>query len=81
MVKTITITDEAYERLRKHKMGGESFTEVIKREFSKKGNISEFVGVWGDLSAKEFSEIKKTVKDTRKKLSADLLERSKRLFK
>jgi len=30
--KTLTISEEAHERLRKHKMPGESFTQVILRE-------------------------------------------------
>ena len=30
--KTLTITEEAHERLRKHKLPGESFTQVILRE-------------------------------------------------
>ncbi len=30
--KTVTISEEAHERLRKHKMPGESFTQVILRE-------------------------------------------------
>ncbi len=30
--KTLTISEEAHERLRKHKLQGESFTQVILRE-------------------------------------------------
>ena len=30
--KTLTITEEAHERLRKHTLPGESFTQVILRE-------------------------------------------------
>ncbi len=30
--KTLTITEEAHQRLKKHKLPGESFTQVILRE-------------------------------------------------
>lgn len=30
--KTLTISEEAYQRLKKHKLPGESFTQVILRE-------------------------------------------------
>lgn len=30
--KTLTISDEAHQRLKKHKLPGESFTQVILRE-------------------------------------------------
>jgi len=81
MVRTITVTDEAYERLKNHKMEGESFTDVIKREFSKKKSIAEFAGAWGHLTEKEIAEIRKSVKDVRSRLSKDLLERRNKLFK
>ncbi len=76
MVRTITVTDEAYEKLKRHKMEGESFTDVIKREFSKKGNIMDFAGAWSHLNAKEITEIKKTIKDLRKRFTKEILERS-----
>jgi predicted CopG family antitoxin len=47
--KTITISDEAYERLSKSKKRGESFTEVILREVPPKGkarDIMDLAGSW-----------------------------------
>jgi len=44
--KTITITEEAYERLRREKMEGESFSEVIIRLTERKRGIDEFAGIW-----------------------------------
>ena len=65
--KTITITEEAYNRLANEKADGESFTEVIKR-ISARGKLSDCFGKWeGDQ--KELTEIqmvmKKAWKDSR----------------
>ena len=76
--KTITITEDAYEILRRHKVKDESFSEVIKREFAKKGDIMKFAGAWSHLSDKEISEIKKNIKDTKRRFTKEILERSKR---
>lgn len=49
MSKTITISEEAYERLAGSKRRGESFTEVILREVPRKGksrDIMDFAGAW-----------------------------------
>ena len=42
--KTLTITEEAYERLLSKKREKESFSEVIKR-ITNKGSILKFVGI------------------------------------
>ncbi len=46
--KTITISEEAYEKLAEHKKPGESFTEVINRVVppSGKRSLSSFFGTW-----------------------------------
>ncbi len=44
MAKTIAVSDEVYELLKKSKMPGESFSTVIKRGLSRKGKISEIAG-------------------------------------
>ena len=43
MAKTIAISDEVYELLRKSKLPGESFSTVIKRNL-RRGKISEIAG-------------------------------------
>ena len=57
LAKTITISEEAYERLVESKKRGESFTEVILREFPHKGkepDIMDFAGAWeGDEEESE----------------------------
>jgi len=43
-VKTITVTEKAYRRLKARKMGDESFSDVILR-LTRRRPLSEFVGV------------------------------------
>ena len=49
-VKTITITEEAYRRLRSRKTGAESFSDVILR-LTKRRPLSDFVGILSPDSA------------------------------
>jgi predicted CopG family antitoxin len=43
MAKTIAVSDEVYELLRRSKLPGESFSAVIKRNL-KRGRISDIAG-------------------------------------
>ena len=45
--KTLSITEEAYERLSSKKRGKESFSEVINRITNKK-SLLDFVGILSD---------------------------------
>ena len=64
-VKTITITTEAYEKLASNKKEGESFSELISRNFVKKGDISRFIGAWADMSDETAEKIKKHIETMR----------------
>ncbi len=60
--KTLTITLEAYERLKREKLEGESFSDVIIRlTEGKKKNLIEFAGAWKDAE-----EIEKVILEGRK---------------
>ena len=64
VTKTITVTKEAYEKLASNKKEGESFSELINRNFAKKGNVEElmkFAGAWSDMTDKEADELKKNI--------------------
>lgn len=50
--KTVTITEDAYSLLAGHKLEDESFSEEIRRIFSKK-NVKELSDFFGILSDKE----------------------------
>lgn len=64
--KTITIKEEAYNRLLAHKKPDESFSDEIIRHFSKKPNIMDFCGTWSDISDKEAEKMKREIYARRK---------------
>ena len=52
--KTITITEDAYKRLKVEKMEGESFSELITRLTDKsRKDLMEFAGAWKDFDVEE----------------------------
>jgi len=52
--KTVTITKEAYKKLKMEKMEGESFSELINRLTDKsRKDLMEFAGAWEDFDAEE----------------------------
>ena len=51
--KTISIMDDAYKILLRNKMKDESFSEVIRRHFSRKQSLMQFAGAWRDVSDEE----------------------------
>ena len=51
--RNIRVDDDAYERLVRRKREGESFSDVIKREFSER-SLSEVAGILSDAEADEF---------------------------
>lgn len=53
--KTISITEESYQRLESRKKERESFSEVINRLTSKR-SLTEFAGIFSKEGAKELGE-------------------------
>ena len=78
MVKTITVTDEAYKHLKQMKSEDESFSQFIERAYHprQKIDLREFLGI---LSKKEAEELRHIVKETRKNINKGLHKRSKKL--
>ncbi len=68
--KTISITEEAYERLKARKEHNESFSDVIVK-ITKKGNIMDFAGM---LTDKEADELEKNIRKSRE-MSRERMER------
>ena len=77
MVKTITITDNAYESLKRLKIGDDSFSDVIKRISKEKKTIKDFFGI---LGSDNYEEMKEKTKKIRKELDKDAKERMKNVF-
>ena len=76
--KTISIMDDAYELLVRHRIKNESFSEVIRRNFSNKSDIMKFAGAWSHLSDEEIKKMKGKIFEMRKHSTKELLERIKK---
>ncbi len=76
MVKTLTVTEEAYQRLASRKEPGESFTDVINK-LTGKASLMDIVGI---LSNKEADDLEKRIKETRKKMN-ERIQRTARELK
>jgi predicted CopG family antitoxin len=60
--KTITISLEAYEALRRLKKPGESFSDVILRLAKSQPELSELAGAWSD-APEEAEEILRSIRE------------------
>ena len=69
--KTITIMEDAYEMIKKAKKEGESFSDLFRREFSRKRqmkSIMDFAGAWKEFPVDDIkAEIEEGRKFTRKR--------------
>ncbi|MFH0836947.1 MAG: antitoxin VapB family protein [Candidatus Aenigmatarchaeota archaeon] len=54
MSKTLTVSEDAYERLASRKTNGESFSDVIKK-LTGKSTLSDLIGIMSDKEAEEVS--------------------------
>lgn len=67
VTKTITIKEEAYLLLTRHKFPTESFSDEIIREFgSKKKSILEFAGILSDLTKEQREQFEESREQARK---------------
>lgn len=66
VVKTITITEEAYNALKRLKKEEESFSEVVLRLTTQKNgqNLRAFLGAW-DISDDEILQVDKALKNAK----------------
>jgi len=61
--KTISLDEEAYERLKAHKRDGESFSDVVKRIAGERS----WMEVAGLLSEDDAEELEEVIKEGRKR--------------
>ena len=60
MARTITISEEAYEALKRYKRSGESFSQAILRlieEAGRRRSLLSLAGAWSDMSDSEEEEL------------------------
>ena len=75
VTKTITVTKDAYERLKILKRPDESFSEEIKRITGGGQDIMRFAGILRDLSDNGIEEMKQSIRELRKRSVNGLRER------
>ena len=65
MSKLVSLSDSAYETLKKKKIGNESFSDVVLRELGnkKKQDIMKFAGC---LKSNDWNEVEKEIERIRK---------------
>ena len=68
--KTLTITEDAYDRLAKYKEGNDSFSDVIIKYFPKH-SLMELVGIWPH---EDVEKLRKSIAESRKR-SRERMER------
>ena len=77
--KNISLTDDAYELLKKMKMGDESFSDTIRR-LAKRRRLSDCAGLWADVPKEEIAALSENIlelrKRTRKSMEAGVNEGS-----
>ena len=69
--KTISVSEDAYELLKKMKLKGESFTETIKR-LAKRRRLTDCAGLWSDVSEAEMEAIWESIDDLKRSASESL---------
>ena len=81
VIKSLTITEEAYNMLKRLKHGDESFSEVIIRTSKNKiGATSEFLGAL-KITNEDNEKWKRNIKESRKAIESDFINRSKKFRK
>ncbi len=75
-VKTITITENAYNALKQLKHSDESFSEVILRTTLKKATAEDWLGLFPGTS-EEAEKQRKAARNLRVKISKQIRERVK----
>ena len=74
-VKTLTITEEAYQLLAREKKTKESFSEVIKRLTNERGKLTDSLGTW-KMDDQEEQRIFSKLETRWKKASSKLRNRT-----
>ena len=66
MTKTISLSNAAYELLRRHKLASESFSDTVVRLARQGGRLSEVIGLYPELRGR--TALPRLVHENRKRL-------------
>ncbi len=61
--RTITISEEAYRKLKSLKERDESFTDVILKLSESRGNVLKYAGAWKDMSREEADKLTSSLRE------------------
>ena len=75
MAKTIAVSDETYELLKRLKGDGESFSELIKGSLAKRSRLSDIIGS-GTISKGDWKKAKKALEKAEMETGSRLLATS-----
>jgi predicted CopG family antitoxin len=64
--RTVALDEEAYELLKHTKRPSESFSEAVKRLARPRRSISEFAGMWADLSKGDAKKLRESYASLRR---------------
>ena len=73
--KTISVTQDVYNLLKREKFKGESFSDTIRRLVQTRGKISECAGLWADMGDDEIEEMKRAINELRESSKLSLEQR------
>lgn len=71
--KTISLADDAYEKLKSHKREGESFSDVVRR-LAGGASLAEYHGALDDETATELEAIVERRREDRSKTHRERIE-------
>ncbi len=69
--KTVSVSEDAYELLKKMKLKGESFTETIRR-LAKRRRLADCAGLWSDVSEEEMEDYWGSIADLRRRAAESM---------
>ncbi len=75
-MKTITVTDDAYESMKRAKKNGESFSDLAIRTYGKKITAKDLLGI---LKGGDIEEGRKRLKEIHERLGKDMEEKLRAL--
>ena len=70
MHKTVMLSEQAYTALLKEKKKGESFSDVVLRLTTSRTKLSDYAGIWSNITEPEFQRMLRGMQKVRKGIRA-----------
>jgi predicted CopG family antitoxin len=77
-VKSVTLSEDAYEALAARKREGESFSEVVRRLTRTERSLREFVGGWEDVPQARLAPFEEWMHHSDRTSKAEMLRLGRR---